>query len=91
MPAVSLFYFAAMAFVLGFVHLALKVASNKSAEISGPWFFLGMLAAWSGSALFTQQRRLQALEDEVAQLRKRRTAEPDVAADSGCDPGIPAP
>ena len=83
MPVVSLFYFAAMAFVLGFVHLALKIASNQSGEISGPWFFLGILAAWSGSALVTQQRRLRVLEDEVAQFREGRTADPDVAPRPG--------
>jgi hypothetical protein len=65
-----LFLFSVMAFVIGAVHLALAIASNRSGEISGPWFFLGMLAAWTGSALVAQQRRLRELEAEVQQLKQ---------------------
>jgi hypothetical protein len=79
MSPLSLFLFAVIAFAVGAVHLVLAIASNRSAEISGPWFFLGMLASWTGSVLGVQQRRLRDLEDEVARLRPGIAAEREVA------------
>ena len=65
----SLILFAVMAFVLGTIKLALAISSNQLAEPSVLWFFLGMLAAWTGSALLGQQRRLRDLETEVRRIQ----------------------
>jgi hypothetical protein len=59
-----LLFFTATTFAVGAVHLGL--AATQSAM---PWFAVAVLAAWAGSALGVQERRLRALEEEVARLR----------------------
>ena len=77
-----LFLFAGLACLIGAVHLGGAIATNRTGELAGPWFFLGLLASWAGSLLVAQDRRLGALEAEVARLRTI-SAEPGAAPDCG--------
>jgi hypothetical protein len=67
-----LFLCSILAFATGAVQMGNAIAFNHIMDPSSPWFFLGMLAAFTGSALVRQERRLRALEDELARFQTSR-------------------
>jgi hypothetical protein len=76
----TLFLCSILAFATGAVQLSLSIASNRPPDTTSPWFFLGMFASFTGSSLVLHERRLRALETEVARLQGSRAG---AATESG--------